>query len=61
MMLPKPGKLDLNHLLGGIYLLFKLRIGSAKKDDGYRELERRNVPGPGMYELKSTLSGPLYR
>jgi len=42
-------------------ILLLHRIGSSKKDDGYREIERRGVPGPGIYQTKSTLSGPLYR
>jgi len=37
------------------------RIGTSKKDDAYRELQRRGVPGPGMYESKSQFGGPQYR
>jgi hypothetical protein len=37
------------------------RIGTSKKDDGYKELQRRGVPGPGMYESKTGFGGPQYR
>jgi len=37
------------------------KIGTGKKDDIYRELQRRGVPGPGNYESKGTLSGPQYK
>ncbi len=60
MRAPRQNKSDPNHLLGGKQIQLS-RIGTSKKDDAYRELQRRGVPGPGMYESKSGFAGPQYR
>jgi hypothetical protein len=60
MRVIKLSRLDLNHQLGGIVKNLN-RIGTSKKDDIYRELQRRGVPGPGMYDSKTGLGGPQYK
>jgi len=49
---PGPGQYDTENInqIRGKSPMWK--IGTTKKDDGYKELERRGIPGPGMYDLK---------